>query len=61
MKPSIIKRKQLEWLTDDGLYPFAVTTCSGIHERSGRVWQNHFSTIGLLGVNEAMLNLIGLD
>lgn len=54
-----IKRKQLERLTDDGLYPYSRFYLAGIRERSGRYWDNHFSTIGLLGMNEAMLNLIG--
>ncbi len=54
-----IKRKQLERLTDDGLYPYSRFYLSGIKERSGRYWDNHFSTIGLLGMNEALLNLIG--
>ena len=54
-----IKRKQLERFTDDGLYPYSRYYLSGIRERSGRFWDNHFSTIGLLGMNEACLNLIG--
>ena len=54
-----IKRKQLERLTDEGLYPYSRFYLQGIRERSGRYWDNHFSTIGLLGVNEAMLNLVG--
>jgi len=54
-----IKRKQLERLTDDGLYPYSRFYLAGIRERSGRYWDNHFSTIGLIGMNEALLNLIG--
>ena len=54
-----IKRKQLERLTDEGLYPYSRFYLQGIRERSGRYWDNHFSTIGLLGMNEAMLNLAG--
>jgi ribonucleoside-triphosphate reductase len=54
-----IKRKQLERLTNDGLYPYSRFYLDGIRERSGRFWDNHFSTIGLLGMNEAMLNLVG--
>ena len=54
-----IKRKQLERLTDEGLYPYSRFYLQGIRERSGRYWDNHFSTIGLLGMNEAMLNLVG--
>lgn len=54
-----IKRKQLERLTEEGLYPYSRFYLQGIRERSGRYWDNHFSTIGLLGMNEATLNLIG--
>ncbi len=54
-----IKRKQLERLTDEGLYPYSRFYLCAIKERSGRYWDNHFSTIGLIGMNEAALNLIG--
>lgn len=54
-----IKRKQLERLTDDGLYPYSRFYLAGIKARSGRYWDNHFSTIGLIGMNEALLNLTG--
>lgn len=54
-----IKRKQLERFTEGGLYPYSRFYLSGIRERSGNFWNNHFSTIGLIGMNEACLNLIG--
>ncbi len=54
-----IKRKQLERFTDDGLYPFSKFYLGAIRERSGSYWDNHFSTIGLLGMHEACQNLIG--
>ena len=54
-----IKRKQLERFTDDGLYPFSKFYLEGIRHRTGSYWTNHFSTVGLLGMNEAALNLIG--
>ncbi len=54
-----LKRKQLERFTEDGLYPFSKFYLSGIRERTGHFWDNHFSTIGLIGMNEASLNLIG--
>ncbi len=54
-----IKRKQLERFTGEGLYPYSSYYLSAIRERSGNYWDNHFSTIGLLGMNEAALNLIG--
>jgi len=54
-----IKRKQLERFTEDGLYPYSRFYLGGIRERSGHYWDNHFSTIGLIGMNEACLNLVG--
>ena len=54
-----IKRKQLERFTESGLYPYSRFYLQGVYQRSGHYWDNHFSTIGLIGMNEAMLNLIG--
>ncbi len=54
-----IKRKVLERFTEGGLYPYARFYLRDVKERSGRYWQNHFSTIGLIGMNEACLNLFG--
>ncbi|MDY0211601.1 MAG: ribonucleoside triphosphate reductase [Desulfuromonadaceae bacterium] len=54
-----IKRKQLERFTEDGLYPYSKFYLEGIHARQGRYWDNHFSTIGLIGMHEAAFNLIG--
>ena len=54
-----IKRKVLEQFTDDGLYPYSKHYLRSIREVHGKYWKNHFSTIGLVGVNEALLNLIG--
>ncbi len=53
-----IKRKQLERFTEDGLYPFSKFYLASIRERSGNYWDNHFSTIGLIGMHEACLNLM---
>ena len=50
------KREVLEKLTDGGLYPYAKHYLSGIKERFGGFWTNHFSTIGIIGMNEAVLN-----
>lgn len=54
-----IKRKFLESLTGAHLYPYTSYYLRHIKERSGRHWTNHFSTIGLVGMNEAAANLIG--
>jgi ribonucleoside-triphosphate reductase len=51
-----IKRKILEELTDKGLYPYAKHYLTDIKTRFGAYWKNHFSTIGLVGMNEALLN-----
>lgn len=53
-----IKRKILERLTDQGLYPYSKFYLRDIKSRSGNYWVNHFSTIGLIGLNEACLNLL---
>jgi len=54
-----IKRKVLEGFTESGLYPYSKFYLSTIKDRFGEYWKNHFSTIGLVGMNEACLNLIG--
>ena len=54
-----VKRKVLERLTDVGLYPYSKFYLRNMKERLGRYWINHFSTIGLVGMNEASLNLLG--
>lgn len=51
-----IKRELIEKLTDGGLYPYARHYLMAIKERFGGYWSNHFSTIGLVGINEALLN-----
>lgn len=54
-----IKRKVIEDFTEKGLYPYSSFYLSSIKESYGTYWGNHFSTIGLLGMNEAALNFIG--
>ncbi len=54
-----IKRKLLEKLTDNGLYPYTKFYLRDIKARFNVYWKNHFSTIGLIGMNEACLNLFG--
>jgi ribonucleoside-triphosphate reductase len=55
------KRKIVENLTEKGLYPYTKVYLDAIKMRRGEYWANHFSTIGLVGMNEALLNLIGKD
>jgi ribonucleoside-triphosphate reductase len=56
-----IKRKIIERFSDYGLYPYSRFYLRSIKERFGNYWKNHFSTIGLIGMNEALLNLLGCD
>ncbi|MEI6660239.1 MAG: ribonucleoside triphosphate reductase [bacterium] len=56
-----IKRKILEKLTDANLYPYTKFYLRKIKGSLGTYWHNHFSTIGLVGLNEAALNLLGQD
>jgi len=51
-----IKRRVLEDLTDKELHPYTRYYLSGIKKRFGSYWRNHFSTIGIIGMNEALLN-----
>jgi len=54
-----IKRKVLENFIEKGLYPYSKFYLSGVKQIRGRYYANHFSTIGLVGMNEALLNFIG--
>jgi anaerobic ribonucleoside-triphosphate reductase len=54
-----IKRKALEDFMEKGLYPYSRYYLAGIKKMRGNYWGNHFSTIGLVGMNEALLNFIG--
>lgn len=56
-----IKRKVLERFTENNLYPYAKYYLNSIKKRFGGYWRNHFSTIGLIGMNEACLNFLGKD
>lgn len=53
------KRKVLEKFTEKDLYPYTKFYLRDIKGRFGTYWKNHFSTIGLVGMNEACLNLLG--
>jgi ribonucleoside-triphosphate reductase len=56
-----IKRKVLEQFTDKNLYPYSKFYLREIKKASGIYWKNHFSTIGIIGMNEACLNFLGQD
>ncbi len=56
-----IKRKVIEQLTENGLYPYSKFYLRNIRQKNGAYWDNHFSTIGLVGMNELLLNFLGTD
>ncbi|MEW5735826.1 MAG: ribonucleoside triphosphate reductase [Thermodesulfobacteriota bacterium] len=56
-----IKRKILEKFTENDLYPYSKYYLRQIKERTGSFWCHHFSTIGIIGVNEACVNLLHKD
>jgi ribonucleoside-triphosphate reductase (formate) len=56
-----VKREVLEKYMDSGLYPYSRFYLQGIKDGSGEYFKNHFSTIGLNGMNEACVNLLGKD
>ncbi|MBW1912181.1 MAG: ribonucleoside triphosphate reductase [Deltaproteobacteria bacterium] len=57
----IIKRKVLEQFTGNDLYPYSKFYLREVKEGTGLYWKNHFSTIGIIGMNEACINFLGED
>jgi ribonucleoside-triphosphate reductase len=53
-----LKRKALERFTMIGLYPYSKFYLRNIHQRFGEWWKNHFGTIGILGMNESIMNFM---
>lgn len=53
-----IKRAVIEDYTEKNLYPYTKFYLRDIKARHGSYWKNHFSTIGLVGMNEACENLL---
>ncbi|MCD4717189.1 MAG: ribonucleoside triphosphate reductase [Desulfobacterales bacterium] len=56
-----IKRKVLEKFTEKNLYPYSNFYLREIKNNSGIYWKNHFSTIGIIGMNEACMNFLNTD
>ncbi|MCF7845377.1 MAG: hypothetical protein K9M12_01260 [Candidatus Pacebacteria bacterium] len=54
-----IKRKAVDNFVEKGLYPYSKHYLSSVKKMRGSYFGNHFSTIGLIGMNEALLNFIG--
>ncbi len=55
-KSLMIKRKFIEKYMDVGLYPYSRFYLADIKKRFGEYYKNHFNTIGILGMNESMMN-----
>jgi anaerobic ribonucleoside-triphosphate reductase len=53
-----IKRDLIENLTESGLHPYSRFYLSDVKRTFGEYWKNHFSTIGLIGMNDALLNFM---
>ena len=56
-----IKRKILERFIKEGLFPYSKYYLDGVNKMRGEYFGNHFSTIGLIGMNESLLNFTGED
>jgi ribonucleoside-triphosphate reductase (formate) len=55
------KRKVIENLTEKGLYPYSKFYLRYVKLKTGKYWKNHFSTIGIIGMNECCMNFLGCD
>jgi ribonucleoside-triphosphate reductase len=53
-----MKRKAIERFTERGLYPYSKFYLRVVKQKTGEYWKNHFGTIGLLGMNEAVMNFM---
>lgn len=56
-----IKRSYLEKMTKANLYPYISFYLRSTRDRFGAYWKNHFSTIGIVGMNEACINALGTN
>jgi ribonucleoside-triphosphate reductase len=56
-----IKRKTIDDFMEKGLYPYSRYYLESIKKMRNSYWSNHFSTIGLVGMNEMLLNFIDKD
>lgn len=54
-----IKRKALEDFMEKGLYPYSKYYLASVKKLRDSYFGNHFATIGLMGMNEALLNFVG--
>jgi len=56
-----IKRKALDNFIEKALYPYSKHYLASVKKMRNSCFGNHFSTIGLMGMNEALLNFIEED
>ena len=56
-----IKRKALDNFMEKGLYPYSKYYLGSVRKMRNSYFGNHFSTIGLIGMNESLLNFLGED
>ena len=61
VKSLSIKRKVLERFTERNLYPYSKFYLRDVKNGTGLYWKNHFSTVGIIGMNEACLNFLGVN
>lgn len=52
----LIKRAFIEKYTEKGLYPYSKYYLSDVKKRFHEYYKNHFNTIGILGLNESLMN-----
>jgi ribonucleoside-triphosphate reductase len=57
----MIKRSSVEKYMDMGLYPYSKFYLADVKERFKEYFKNHFNTIGILGLNESLINFMGKD
>jgi ribonucleoside-triphosphate reductase len=55
----IAKRTFIEKMTETGLYPYCKFYLRSIKEMENSYWAHHFNTIGLIGMNEGLVNMFG--
>ena len=55
-KSLVIKRKFIEKYMELGLYPYSRFYLANIKKRFKEYYKNHFNTIGIIGMNESMIN-----
>ena len=56
-----IKRTVLENYMEIGLYPYSAFYLKNVKNTTGKYFKNHFSTIGVNGMNEACINFMEKD